>query len=269
MSLDNSNERFSLYRRDRREKRKGLLDVVYPDAISNAKQLKKSCIGFQCFRIDEITKEVYRLPTEFSFLFKACEEFIDNPHRFPSLLAYGGQGLNRRDIREKVARVMCVLLARTQVIEGRIGRATPSGIRPMSYYSFANDYVLRFGEWIEESSFYTFKKYLVKAGYLLEDKVTAKISSGSESVIRSTASYKQFTNEFFKELKVTSYKEVANFVIKTREREYKKGLSFKWITFLQLIDELAKAVTALKLNDALFVPFHEHFTTQRPAGPPH
>lgn len=268
MSLDKSKERFTVYRRSRREKRKELLDV-YKEVISGSK-LKDSGLGFQCFRIDEITKEVYRLPTEFAYLFKACEEFIDNPHRFPSLLAYGGHGITRRDIREKVARVMCVLLARTQVIEGHIGRTTPGGIRPVSYYSLVNDYVLRFGEWIEESSFHVFKEYLVRAGFLMCQDVTARISSGFESVIRSAAAYKQFTNEFFRELKVTTYKDVANFVLKTREREYKKGLRFKWISFLQLIDELAKAVNAIKLNDALPVAFHDHvFSSQRPSGPPH
>ncbi|MGF1903494.1 hypothetical protein L4C41_00005, partial [Aliivibrio salmonicida] len=34
------------------------------------------------------------LPPEYARILKSCEEFIDNPNRFPALNAWGGEGVN-------------------------------------------------------------------------------------------------------------------------------------------------------------------------------
>jgi hypothetical protein len=240
------------YRAVRRKSRLKMLDVR-AKAIKASKDLKE--IGFLARRCTEKGK-IYKLPKEFAFILKACEEFIHNPNRFPSLNAFGGFGMKRKDARTNVARVLAVLLSRTNLIEGRIGVTTQNGVEPISENQLMKEYILRFGKNIEPSQFSKAVRYLKDAGYLNYSEIKVGVERDGEKVIRSAPSYKQFTEKFFQELQITQYTEVAESIIDSRIRDSKKGLAFIWIPFTRMAGRLQRYVNAEKLNKTPLLPYH-------------
>ncbi|TKF93597.1 hypothetical protein FCV67_25085, partial [Vibrio sp. F13] len=49
------------------------------------------------------------LPPEYGRIFKALEEFITNPNRFPSLNAWGGEAINNVQSRTLIAKALACM----------------------------------------------------------------------------------------------------------------------------------------------------------------
>ncbi len=88
------------YRAKRKERKHELIELYR----SVQAKLQSFIIGFTCRRLLR-SGEVKNLPHEYAFILKACEEFIDNPQRFPSLFACGGEGINNVQCRTLIAKV--------------------------------------------------------------------------------------------------------------------------------------------------------------------
>lgn len=269
-------EYFKRYRAKRKDKRDELLKMRR-EWISqcHVKTIRETGhIGFKAYRLTE-KGELKEMPREYSFILKACEEFIDNPRRFPQLMTSCSFAVNREDTRINLAKILAVILARTQVIEGRVGVPSKSGMTTISETQLIHDYILRWGENIEPSKFSTYAGMLKKAGYLMYQSINFRIDGGEDSSaldsteVRSVAAYKQLSNEFFVDLKVTSYGNIKKMLQATRERDVqKRRYSFQWVSFNELAERLMRFINAEKLNTIPLVPFHTELITAVAQRPP-
>lgn len=275
-------EYFSKYRKERRSEKQVTLEFYEENielfqAASKTKTKKKRAvslarfdssrypIGFNPLIMNRKTGGVSRMPTEFAFILKACEEFIDNKHRFPSLYQLGGDALNKKNVRIQMAKVLAVLLTHTDLYQGRIGIPTKEGIDTISYDTLIHDYILRWGEIISPKAMGKCAARLGLAGYLHSKNINVKIPNDKSSElkadlnkvtlddenayeVRSAASYKQFTTTFISELKVTLFDNVMQMIRKTRERKVSNGLMFHWMTYKQIGTRLLLALTGDTLN---------------------
>lgn len=203
-------------------------------------------IGFKARRLRRDGK-VEILPQEFARILKACEEFIDNPKRFPALFAWGGEGIRNIQCRRNIARVMACSLTNCDLIGGRIGEFTEAGIQPISWDQIQEDYALRFGEYISPKSFGKTLKYIKNAGYIRTERIIVSVDD-VEGEIRSAPAYKQFTERFFADLKVVRYPNIAELILATRARLAKKGLSFNWVAFRSIASKVQDIYNASKFD---------------------
>ncbi|OCH34620.1 hypothetical protein [Aliivibrio fischeri] len=187
------------------------------------------------------------LPPEYARILKSCEEFIDNPNRFPALNAWGGEGVNNIQCRRLVANVLACIIVNTDLIGGRIGLPTEAGLKTISYDHLQEDYALRFGRFISPKSFAKAISYLKRAGYLHSERVNVCVDM-EEGTIRSAPAYKQFTERFFSDLKVVRYSNICALIIASRKRQEQKGLRFSWMTFREIASGVQEVFNAEKLN---------------------
>ncbi|MGF1894053.1 hypothetical protein L4D18_21775 [Vibrio campbellii] len=201
-------------------------------------------IGFTKRRVlrDKKAPQVINLPLEFATILKGCEEFIENPSRFPALDTWVTEMRNRQ-ARTLVAKVLACLLSNTDMISGRVGKPTEAGMKTLSYYQLQEDYALRFGEYIAPKSFGKAIKYLKQAGYFHSEAINIRMED-DEGSVRSAPAYKQFSERFFSDLKVVRYSNVAKSIVATRKRQMKEGLRHAWISFR----EMANGVRQVFLN---------------------
>jgi len=204
-------------------------------------------IGFKARRITRGGK-VENLPQEFARILKACEEFITNPKRFPSLYAWGGDGVNNVQCRRLIARVLACILTNTDLIGGRIGQPTEAGIKTISWNQIAEDYALRFGEYVSPESVASVVRRLKQAAYLHTERINVNVNA-SEGEIRSAAAYKQLSERFFSDLKVVRYPNIVEMILATRTRQEKKGLRFAWLDFRTLASKVQEIYNANRLNE--------------------
>ncbi|MCG9658659.1 hypothetical protein [Vibrio mediterranei] len=232
---------FSDYKKKRREARMSLISV-YQEAQSR----EKSPIGFRAVRVTRKGK-VTKLPPYMNRVFKACKELIDNRFRFQRLWDFGGRAINNTRVRRLLARVLVVILARSDLLQGRVGVPGQYGMDTISHHDLMCDYVLRFGENIEESTWNRAVKYLIRAGYLDTQRINISLMDDEGEVLhRSIASYKQFSVEFFDDLKVTLYKNIAQEIYAGRVKQQAQGYQFDWIPFYTLAGRFAAAVNIPK-----------------------
>ncbi len=230
---ENERERRSTYKRERRELRLSLLKTY-----QCAKETHGREPGFTAIRFDRQGKLI-TLPPFMNRVLKACKELLDNRYRFGDLYKYGGLGMNYKNARRVVAQVMAVMLARSEFVDGRLGVPTRVGMDTISYHEMMCDYVLRFGEHIEESTWYTAIRYLKRSGYIVDRAIQISFLSGDGfSSHRAAASYKQWTFAFFRDLKVTLYKNIAQEIVENRHFNEKKQLSFEWIAYTLIAGKL-------------------------------
>ena len=187
------------------------------------------------------------LPPEYARILKSCEEFIDNPNRFPALYAWGGEGVNNIQCRRLVANVLACIIVNTDLIGGRIGLPTEAGLKTISYDHLQEDYALRFGRFISPKSFAKAISYLKRAGYLHSERVNVCVDM-KEGTIRSAPAYKQFTERFFSDLKVVRYSNICALIIASRKRQEQKGLRFSWMSFREIASGVQEVFNAEKLN---------------------
>lgn len=202
-------------------------------------------IGFRARRLLR-NGEVEILPQEFARILKGCEEFIENPKRFPALHAWC-DATNNIQSRTLIAKVLACLLPNTDLLGGRVGVPTEAGMRTISYDQLQEDYALRFGEFISPNSFKKAIQHLAHAGYFHSERINVCVDQESGTV-RSAAAFKQFTERFFSDLKVVRYSNICQMIIATRERQKKKGLRFFWVARRLLIEGVQQIFNADTLN---------------------
>lgn len=194
-------------------------------------------IGFEAYSIKK-GGSITALPPQFRAIFKACKQLTDNKYRFKTLCALHGYKVSRTDTRLNVARCLVVLLARSEMTNGRIGvldYECLTGINTISHHDLMEDYVLRFGEMIDDQTWYTSIRLLREAGYLDIAQIKTNVGSG---IIRAAAAYKQLTTQFFKDLKVTFRQNVAKFIMDNYNKGLKKGLNFNWRSYSDLVQDI-------------------------------
>lgn len=256
------------YRAKRKARKHELIDLYR--SVIDAKQNEEPSfkIEFSSRRLLR-SGEVINLPHEFAFILKACEEFIDNPQRFPSLFAWGGDAINNIQCRTLIAKVLACILPSTDLIGGRIGLATEAGLKTISYDQLQEDYALRFGEFISPKSFAKVIKYLKRAAYLHTERINVCVDE-CEGTIRSAAAYKQLTVSFFRDLKVVKYKNICDLIIATRKRMEKKGLNFNWMSFRSIaagVQDIFNAKTLNTYAQTTSSLLHAHSSSYKPAAP--
>lgn len=254
------------YKRDRREARLKLLGV-YRDAVTNGAKL-----GFRANRLKH-SGEVERMPPFMARILKACQELNDNPQRFKHLYFYGGMGVNNRQVRRLLARVLAVLVARSEFVDGRIGVPSEFGTDTITNHSLMADYVLRFGEHIEESTWYSMLKYIKRAGYLQQSYINVAMLNGEgATTVRSAAAYKQLTTQFLLDLKVTFYKNLAQEIFANRRKQEEKGTVFAWLSHKAISDRLREmlappeGLAKFTLQQSGLIPQHDYRLS---GAPPH
>lgn len=259
--------------RAERKQTKRKLIQLHQEAV--AKELKKKPesdfqFGFTARRLKRNGTWSF-LPREFGYILKACEEFIDNPKRFPALYAWGGEAVNNIQCRRLIARVLACLLPNTDLLGGRVGMPTEAGIKTISYDSMQEDYVLRFGEYISPESFAKAIKYLKRAGYYRSEKINVCVDA-TEGAVRSAAAYKQFSERFFSDLNVVRHSEVCDLILETRKEEQAKGKNFAWIAFRTIAKGIQAIYNATNLNalaDSASVIFASYKSLKSSNAPPH
>lgn len=234
------------YRAKRKAHKRSLIDIHHAVVAVEQKKLPNFEFGFKARRLFPNGEWTY-LPEEFGRIFKALEEFIDNPNRFPALNAWAGSAINNIQCRRLVAKVLACILPNTDLIGGRVGLPTEAGLQTLSYNQFQEDYALRWGEYISPKSFGKVVRYLKLAGYYSSERINVCVDS-SEGTVRSAAAYKQFTERFFTDLKIVRYKNIADLILATRERQEKKGLRFTWMSFRTIASGIQEMFNASTLN---------------------
>ncbi|TVO39921.1 hypothetical protein FOF44_00180 [Vibrio algivorus] len=223
---------------------------LHYNALKKANELaapgKKIEIGFKARRLRRDGK-IENLPHEYGFILKACEEFIDNPKRFPSLYAWGGEAIRNILCRTLIAKVLATLLPNCDLFGGRIGEPTEAGIKTISYDQLQEDYALRFGEYISPKSFAKAIRYLKRAGFLSSERINVNVDL-VEGQIRSAPAYKMLTERFFNELKVVRYPKIVDLIMATRKRQQAKGLNFSWLSFREIASRVQQIYNATSLN---------------------
>ncbi|PKF48825.1 hypothetical protein AT251_23280, partial [Enterovibrio nigricans] len=158
--------------RARRKARKLELVALHQEALALKHQNDPDfSIGFRSRRLLR-NGDIVNLPHEYAFILKGCEEFIENPQRFPALFAWGGEAVRNIQCRTLIAKVLACILPNTDLIGGRIGLATEAGLMPISYDQLQEDYVLRWGEYVSPKAFGKVMIYLRRAGYFHSERIT-------------------------------------------------------------------------------------------------
>ncbi|EGU33950.1 hypothetical protein [Vibrio scophthalmi] len=235
------------YRAKRKARKHELIELFQEVSVVQKETNQNFTIGFSCRRLLR-SGEVVNLPHEYAFILKACQEFIDNPQRFPALFAWGGAAVNNIQCRTLISKTLACILPNTDLIGGRIGLPTLAGLKTISYDQLQEDYVLRWGEYISPKSFAKVMKYLKRANYLRTERINVCVDD-VEGTVRSAAAYKQFSEGFFQDLKVVRYKEICALIIASRKRMEKKGLRFDWLSFRTIASGVQDIFNATRLND--------------------
>ncbi|MBP3155210.1 hypothetical protein IZT73_06615 [Aliivibrio fischeri] len=237
------------YRAKRKNRKHELIELHRSVVADENKKKPKSPFKFD-FRSRRLLRsgKWETLPPEYARILKSCEEFIDNPNRFPALNAWGGEGVNNIQCRRLIANVLACIIVNTDLIGGRIGLPTEAGLKPISYDHLQEDYALRFGRYISPKSFAKAISYLKRAGYLHSERVNVCVDM-KEGTVRSAPAYKQFSERFFSDLKVVRYSNICELIIASRKRQEQKGLRFSWMSFRTLASGVQDVFNADKLNN--------------------
>lgn len=242
-------EREARFRAKRKLEQKLIVEDYHKAMVDERNQEKlkgKQYIGFRAKRLFK-NGLVENLPTEYAFILKACEEFITNPKRFPALYAWGGEGIRNIQCRTLLARVLACILPNTDLIGGRIGDPSEAGMHTISWNTIAEDYALRFGEYISPESLARAVKRLKLAGYLRTERINVTVNA-TEGTIRSAAAYKQFSEKFFSDLNVVRYSNIVKSILETRKRQRSIGKRFSWISRRELSNKVQEIYNATNLN---------------------
>lgn len=235
------------YRAKRKARKVELIDL-YREVVERKQESDPNfTIGFTKRRLLR-SGEVVNLPREYAYILKGCEEFISNPQRFSGLFAWGGAAINNIQCRTLIAKVLACILPNTDLIGGRIGLPTEAGLKTISYDQLQEDYALRWGEFISPKSFAKVIKYLQRAAYLHTERISVCVDE-AEGTVRSAAAYKQFTENFFRDLKVVRHKNICNLIIASRKRMEKRGLRFEWLSFRTIASGIQDIFNASRFNE--------------------
>lgn len=196
------------------------------------------------------------LPVYYKAILSRCKNLINDYSVLPSLSATC-PGMNQRIVRIRMAQVLAVLLTSTEFAGGRIGRLCQgSGITPVAFSELRSAFMLRFGFEISENTWYSAIHRLRVSGLLQTMAVNVPVevenATGDKvTIVRSAASYKQFTERFFREFKVTRYNNVMSLIEAGVSKMKSHGYIFKWVNFSCLANSVRDRVQASFLNDLI------------------
>ncbi|MGR5096826.1 hypothetical protein ACPV5O_24090 [Vibrio maritimus] len=275
MALSESRKSYHRTHRAQRRKKRLMMREVHHQAIgqlhrdraARAKSRGRAYhpspnhIGWTAIRVKQ-DGSYEQLPPYLNTIFKACREFIENPQRFKELSKWSCMA--RKDTRVNVAKLLVVLLARSDLIDGKIGVPTEEGMNTLSHDEIMKEYVLRWGEMIEDSKYYTVMRHLRNAGILSVLQIRIEIPGCDEKTYRSAASYKQLSLQFFKELKVTLYENMAVMIYNNRSQAESKGFQFHWIEYARIASKVVLNTMATALNATMKVITPHPYTFQSP-----
>ncbi|WP_152559732.1 hypothetical protein [Vibrio sp. ER1A] len=250
-----------------REVHQKAIEQLHRDRTARAKSKGRSYhpssthIGWTAVRVKQ-DGSYDQLPPYLNTVFKACREFIDNPQRFKELSKWSC--MRRQDTRVNVAKVLVVLLARSDLIDGKIGIPTEEGMNTLSHDEIMKEYVLRWGEMIEDSKYYTVMRHLRNAGVLSVLQLRIELPGCEEKTYRSAASYKQLSIQFFKELNVTMYENIAVMIYNNRSQAESKGFQFHWIEYARIASKVVLNTMAATLNATMATITPHPHTFQSP-----
>lgn len=217
--------------------------------------------GFAPYRVTldksgQVSRTLKKMPAYFQHVLTMCKNLVHDPSLLPRLQAYC-PGMNRKDVRERTAEVLAVLLTSTEFEGGRIGRLRRGAeIDTVAHYQLRKEYLLRFGREINEKTWFNAYERLEKAGYIQDLKVTLPVEVTSQDgkksrLIRSAASYKQFTPLFFQQFKVTQFANVAELIKAGVAKMKQQGYLLKWVNFSVLARQVRERTQANFLNQLI------------------
>lgn len=213
-------------------------------AEAHAKNAKSNV---QCERIQTpgfapVSKNGKALPPHMAAAFSAFEQLVDNPNRFPSLTQAYGKTIPH-NVRRRLAQALCILSLHMDCATGRIGVTKKEGIDTITHRALMKDYAQRFGEYIAEAPWYRLIGLLQCAGLLSCRAINARINQGKEGDrVRGVACYKQFTHQFFKELKVFFHKKFQASIQSAKDKAMRQGFRFDWLSYDMLRQKLKNFV---------------------------
>ena len=85
----------------------------------------------------------------------------------------------------------------------------------------------------------------------------------------SAAAYKQFTEAFFRDIKVVRYPNICELIIASRKRMEKKGLRFDWLNFRTIASGIQEIYNAMRCNDFAKNVANLFIATPHPSPSPH
>ena len=165
--------------------------------------------------------------------------------------------MNCKQTRKTMSRVMTVLLSSTEFEGGRIGLLFKKiGVAPIPHHQLMREYMMRFGCSNDEKTWYFAVQRLTLSGYLYSTYVKAAIEVKNDRqemqrIVRSSASYKQFSPKFFEEFKVTFFSNVATWIREAIKAYKRVGYLFKWKDYTILVGEIRDRLEAQFLNDLI------------------
>lgn len=198
---------------------------------------------------------VKALPVYYKPVLTQCKHLLTSPTMLPALMVY--DAMNNCRTRGVMSRVLTILLTSAEFEGGRIGILSKNvGISPISHRHLMREYLLRFGVLIDEKTWYNAVERLVVSGYLYTTHVKASIEVKNEAqeiqrIVRSSASYKQFSPKFFDEFKVTFFQNVATWIREAIKSYKNVGYLFKWKEYTVLAGEIRARVEARSLNELI------------------
>ncbi len=195
------------------------------------------------------------LPVYYKSALTSCQQLIHSPAILPSLMAC--ECMSRKPSRTIMSRVLAVLLTSTEFEGGRIGLLVKKvGVDPITHHKLMEEYLMRFGCLIDKKTWYDAVMRLRLTGYLYSAHVKAAIEVKNQAqeiqrIVRSAASYKQFTAKFFEEFKVTFYPNVSQWIREANQRYKQQGYLFKWKDYTILAGEIRDRLEAQFLNELI------------------
>ncbi|WP_039977431.1 hypothetical protein [Vibrio jasicida] len=204
----------------------------------------------------QVKHRLVKMSAYFQQVLTMCENVVHNPAVLPRLAAYC-PGMKRKDVRTYTAQVLAVLLCSSEFEGGRIGYLQVGAeMNPKSHRELMKEYLLRFGQEINEKTWYAAYDRLKKAGYIQDMKVTLPIDlprEGQEqlTLIRSAAAYKQFTPRFFEHFKVTRFENVKALIQAGIAKQKAQGYGFKWVSYSILAKGIRDRIQAQFLNELI------------------
>ncbi|HBC3487049.1 TPA: hypothetical protein KDY96_003920 [Vibrio parahaemolyticus] len=204
----------------------------------------------------QIKRRLVNMSAYFQHVLTMCKNLVNNPGVLPRLAACC-PAMKHPKVRQCTAEVLATLLCSTEFEGGRIGYLQEGAeMDPKSHRELRKELLLRFGREMSEKTWENAYKRLKAAGYINDLKVTLPVDvpgQGEEktTLIRSAASYKQFTPLFFEQFKVTQFDNVKKLIQAGIAKQKQQGYRFKWVSFSILAQGVRDRIQAQFLNELI------------------
>ena len=215
--------------------------------------------GFTPYRVTldkngQVKSELVEMPAYYQQVLTMCENLVKDASVLP-LLAAHCPAMRRADVRKSTGEVLAVLLCSAEFEGGRIGYLQKGAeMDPKAHHQLRKEHLLRFAYEMDEKTWFNGYGRLKHIGYIQDLKVTIPVDLPGEgeektTLIRSAASYKQFTPLFFEHFKVTQFPNVKALIQAGVANLKKQGYRFLWASFSILAKGVRDRIQAQFLNE--------------------